>query len=381
MRATTSGQAKLLLLGLLRTVSAWAGSATTPEAATATRGFSASAGTTRVGPPTQPSTPSPSSSSSARSAESLPPLTLRLARKADVLSIQRCNLATLPENYNQQFYLNHMREWPDLAFVAVDESAAAREQGNGHDSINAMGGGGSNYGGLNPTSPFESVFPQNSGGSWNIRSSETSHRGGGGGKVVAYVLGKVEERTVLIPEADMVQGSFGEYENGRYRSSVHYPQHVYTTERLGHVTSLAVLEEYRRRGLAVELMKQLHYHLAFVHRVDCVGLHVRQSNRAAERLYANFGYEVDGCIPSYYQDGEDAYFMKKRLPAAPGSNNNRMQGGGGLFGTLRRFNNRPWETGPEDLRLPRTVGVPRVERQHGEMEHEQDTPELLTGTM
>ncbi|KAL7452296.1 hypothetical protein ACHAWC_004027 [Mediolabrus comicus] len=42
----------------------------------------------------------------------------RLARKSDVPQIQNCNLATLPENYNSNFYINHMRKWPNLALVA-----------------------------------------------------------------------------------------------------------------------------------------------------------------------------------------------------------------------------------------------------------------------
>jgi len=45
-------------------------------------------------------------------------LTFRLARRTDVPQIQKCNLATLPENYNPNFYVNHMRTWPELCLVA-----------------------------------------------------------------------------------------------------------------------------------------------------------------------------------------------------------------------------------------------------------------------
>lgn len=281
---------KLFLLGLLRTVTALATEASTTSLSSSHAVPTyASAATTA----------SPSAPSAA-----VAPLTLRLARRTDVPSIQRCNLATLPENYNQQFYSNHLRQWGDLAIVATD----------------------GNY-------KFGS-FP-------GIEDE----------KVVAYVLGKVEERTVMeTPHDD------DDYNVFRSQPT------MYSTYRFGHVTSLAVLETHRRRGLAVELMKQLHHHLANVYGVDSVGLHVRKSNRPACKLYQQFGYIEQEVIPNYYQDGEDAYYMKKDLFPT------MSQQERGLFG-LRR---KPWEVGP--LRLPRTVGVPAEE------EEEEETPELLTGT-
>lgn len=283
MRTTSLDQAKLLFLGLLRTVSALA--TTEAKIGSYHHYHHHHHHHSNLGAPPFP-------------------LTLRLARRSDVAEIQRCNLATLPENYNQQFYTNHLRQWPDLAFVAVDESLQPTMFGTGFADQ-----------------------PQE--------------------KVVAYVLGKVEDRTVVDADFEDLYGR----------------RPMYTTERLGHVTSLAVLEPYRRRGLAAELMKQLHHHLATAYQVSAVGLHVRQSNAAAERLYLGFGYEQAECIPAYYQDGEDAYFMRKRLEAPS------MTRSPGLFG-LRR--SRPWETGPEDLRLPRRVGVP---------EEETHAEELLTGSM
>ena len=40
-------------------------------------------------------------------------ISLRLARRSDVPSIQRCNLETLPENYSAAFYVNHMDDDDD----------------------------------------------------------------------------------------------------------------------------------------------------------------------------------------------------------------------------------------------------------------------------
>ena len=59
---------------------------------------------------------------------------------------------------------------------------------------------------------------------------------------------------------------------------------------------------------------QLHHQMSAHHNVDRVGLHVRISNQAATQLYKeSMGYEVEEVIKGYYQDGEDAYLMKKPL--------------------------------------------------------------------
>lgn len=221
---------------------------------------------------------------------------LRLAKRTDVPSIQRCNLATLPENYNSQFYVSHMRQWPDLCLVA--EHVTPSEQ----------------------TSRY-SGFPG------IIHPKPES-------KIVGYVLGKVEQKSVgggggtfpLLPDSMSAHDRDAFYEH--YES-----QH---TESVGHVTSLAVLQEHRRCGLAGALMKQLHYHLE-ARDASAVGLHVRKSNVAAARLYESDGYSIESIIPQYYQDGEDAYFMRKVL-----------------YGENKI---RPWEQ-PGPFQLPRKVLVP-----------------------
>lgn len=181
-------------------------------------------------------------------------INLRVARRSDVASISRVNLATLPENYNHQFYINHMRNWPDLAIVA--EHVQGEE-----DDDKAT---------LRFKSPFINNNPNNQ------------------SKIVAYVLGKV----------DAVSGGPNGDQGEDYK--------------LGHVTSLAVDGDYRRHSIASELMKQLHNHMTSYYRASHVSLHVRTKNRAATRLYCeNMGYKVADIIRGYYQDGEDAFLMKK----------------------------------------------------------------------
>jgi len=79
-----------------------------------------------------------------------------------------------------------------------------------------------------------------------------------------------------------------------------------------HVLKVATLPEIRRTGLARRLMA-----LAEDHAVETGGksltLEVRISNTSAIALYEALEYEHVGSRASYYQDGEDAVVMTKRI--------------------------------------------------------------------
>ena len=74
------------------------------------------------------------------------------------------------------------------------------------------------------------------------------------------------------------------------------------------IGSIAVLPEYRRSGIASELMGIL-IDVCRQTGTPEVYLEVRVSNRPAIRLYESFGFRIDGLRKHYYQDGEDAYTM------------------------------------------------------------------------
>jgi len=79
-----------------------------------------------------------------------------------------------------------------------------------------------------------------------------------------------------------------------------------------HVLKVATLPEYRRTGLARRLMA-----LAEDHAVETGGesltLEVRQSNSDAIAMYEVLEYEQVSVRTAYYQDGEDAVVMTKRI--------------------------------------------------------------------
>ena len=76
-----------------------------------------------------------------------------------------------------------------------------------------------------------------------------------------------------------------------------------------HITTFAVLPEWRRRGIGGRLMVAL-MDLAVRLNSRVMTLEVRLSNRPARALYASFGFKPVGVRPRYYSDnGEDALIM------------------------------------------------------------------------
>jgi len=83
--------------------------------------------------------------------------------------------------------------------------------------------------------------------------------------------------------------------------------------KAGHVISIAVLPEYRRRGIATELLSRALGVLGEEYGCSEVFLEVRVSNRQAIALYEKLGFEKVDISKRYYIDGEDAYVMARRL--------------------------------------------------------------------
>ena len=239
-------------------------------------------------------------------------IAFRLARRTDVQGIQNCNLATLPENYNSNFYVNHMRTWPELTLVA-EHIPEGFELGEEEDP--------------STITPLSEYIGRRVIGGRSSSLSATNNRNKPRKEIVGYILGKVEERPLnparqIFPPSRVPlmyddEETLMQYMNGNSNGarvppplSVRQQQQV-PKEKIGHVTSLAVHSHARRLGIASSLLHQLHYHLKECYDAESIGLHVRISNKAAVRLYIEEGYDVADIIPLYYGDGEDAYFMRK----------------------------------------------------------------------
>jgi ribosomal-protein-alanine acetyltransferase len=80
----------------------------------------------------------------------------------------------------------------------------------------------------------------------------------------------------------------------------------------GHITTIGVTPEHRRRGLAAKLLQ--HAEEAMQKRgVTIVMLEVRVSNRAAQNLYLEQNYKIVQRLAKYYNNGEDGFLMIKSL--------------------------------------------------------------------
>lgn len=87
------------------------------------------------------------------------------------------------------------------------------------------------------------------------------------------------------------------------------------------ITNIAVDAEYRRLGIADQLLKQLSRQL-FQKDIKDIFLEVRESNSAAIALYSKNGFVKIGMRKNYYKlPNEDAIIMKFSFGTAYGENN------------------------------------------------------------
>jgi ribosomal-protein-alanine N-acetyltransferase len=84
------------------------------------------------------------------------------------------------------------------------------------------------------------------------------------------------------------------------------------TETIGRIVMIAGLPKYRRKGVGSALLNQLmeefkHRHLTIVE------LEVKTTNKQAISFYQKHQFEIIDLFPSFYQNGEDAYLMRRQV--------------------------------------------------------------------
>jgi [ribosomal protein S18]-alanine N-acetyltransferase len=80
----------------------------------------------------------------------------------------------------------------------------------------------------------------------------------------------------------------------------------------GHLTTLGVAPEHRRRGLGIRLLQHLDY-LLKAKGISTVVLEVRVGNTEAIEMYRKAGYATVNRIERYYTDGEDCFMMVRSI--------------------------------------------------------------------
>ena len=83
-------------------------------------------------------------------------------------------------------------------------------------------------------------------------------------------------------------------------------------DHTGHITTIGIAPEHRRRRLASSLMERIEE--GFRRReARIVRLEVRAANLSAQKLYSSLGYTVTQRLPRYYSNGGDGLLMVKPL--------------------------------------------------------------------
>ncbi len=174
---------------------------------------------------------------------------IRKAKVEDLPSVMLVNMRSLPENYWYGFFLSILNEWGESFFVAEIDDT-----------------------------------------------------------IVGYSMSRVEY--TIDP---VLLGVYNELEEGSV-GIIDKMKHIFSAPtRVGHLISIAVLEEYRGRGIGSALLQHTIDAMKNVYKVASIYLEVRVSNIGAIRLYEKFGFKKARIVREYYRDGEDAYVMVLKL--------------------------------------------------------------------
>jgi ribosomal protein S18 acetylase RimI-like enzyme len=90
---------------------------------------------------------------------------------------------------------------------------------------------------------------------------------------------------------------------------------AHRSQWIGWITTLGVLPEYRRLGIATALLRACEKAM----RMPIVRLSVRKSNRSAQHLYFERGFQQVETWERYYEGGEDALVLEKKIILAKDS--------------------------------------------------------------
>jgi [ribosomal protein S18]-alanine N-acetyltransferase len=80
----------------------------------------------------------------------------------------------------------------------------------------------------------------------------------------------------------------------------------------GDLASLAIAPAYRHRGVGAALLAETEQRLVACG-VQEITLEVRQTNLSGLAFWQQMGFVPFGSLPAFYEDGEDAIRMRKRV--------------------------------------------------------------------
>jgi ribosomal protein S18 acetylase RimI-like enzyme len=124
---------------------------------------------------------------------------------------------------------------------------------------------------------------------------------------VAIILGILRDYGTICCVEDLGDGQLGGYVLSRYERF--FPSPISLPKTRAHIISVATMPEFRRKGVAQEMMYYIHEKVKESKAVEII-LEVRRTNHPARNLYKRLNYYDDEVLEGYYRDGEDAILMK-----------------------------------------------------------------------
>ena len=79
-------------------------------------------------------------------------------------------------------------------------------------------------------------------------------------------------------------------------------------ENQGHIISIAVDKNYRRRGYGTQMLVKAIGILSLL-RLDTIYLEVNEKNEGALEFYKQFNFRQDRVVPGYYENGDAAVVL------------------------------------------------------------------------
>lgn len=79
-------------------------------------------------------------------------------------------------------------------------------------------------------------------------------------------------------------------------------------ENQGHIISIAVDKNYRRKGYGTQMLTKAIGILSLL-RLDVIYLEVNENNTGAVEFYRQFNFKIDRIVPGYYENGDSAIVM------------------------------------------------------------------------
>ena len=221
----------------------------------------------------------------------------------DIQQMQHCNLQCLPENYALRYYLYHIVTWPQLLFVAEDESENGKIVGYVLAKMEE-----------------EDKLPSETGRNNDDKNKndKKKQKRKKNGELSEFEQRKKRRDDKLLKKQGKWKKNNKEEDGEEEEEEEDEKEDTSSLKwKHGHITSLAVLRSHRKLGLATKLMLASEKQMIEVYNADYVSLHVRETNHAAFHLYTKtlkfIKYDIE---KKYYADGEDAFDMRKPLKSS-----------------------------------------------------------------